>query len=82
MPEVDFGIQAKRKTNFPIKEAGMKEAIQSVQGVPASQSTGNTIGMDLGDRWSRYCVLDGNGLVVETINRGSGGLEGLEGLEG
>jgi transposase len=43
----------------------MKEAIQSVQGVSASQSTGNTIGMDLGDRWSRYCVLDGNGLVVE-----------------
>ena len=43
----------------------MKEAMQSVQGVSASQSTGNTIGMDLGDRWSRYCVLDGNGLVVE-----------------
>jgi hypothetical protein len=43
----------------------MKEALQLAQGVSAPQSTGNTIGMDLGDRWSRYCVLDGNGLLVE-----------------
>ena len=43
----------------------MKEAMQSASGVSAPQSTGNTIGVDLGDRWSRYCVLDGNGLVVE-----------------
>ena len=26
---------------------------------------GKTVGMDLGDRWSRYCVLDSGGEVVE-----------------
>jgi transposase len=30
-----------------------------------SQSMGSTIGLDLGDRWSRYCILDRNGAVVE-----------------
>ena len=43
----------------------MKEAMQSASGVSAPQSTGNTIGVDLGDRWSRYCVLDESGTVLE-----------------
>jgi len=29
------------------------------------QTMGRTIGLDLGDRWSRYCVLDQNGVIVE-----------------
>lgn len=29
------------------------------------QTIGRTIGLDLGDRWSRYCVLDQNGVIVE-----------------
>ena len=43
----------------------MKEAMQSASGVSAPQSTGNTIGVDRGDRWSRYCVLDESGTVLE-----------------
>jgi len=29
---------------------------------PTSEST---IGLDLGDRWSRYCVIDSRGVVVK-----------------
>ena len=27
--------------------------------------TGLTVGVDLGDRWSRYCVLDEHGQILE-----------------
>jgi transposase len=36
-----------------------KDAIEVVE------STGNTVGLDLGDRWSRYCVLDSNGTITK-----------------
>lgn len=36
------------------------------RGVVSTQNRrGNTAGLDLGDRWSRYCVLDSNGEVIE-----------------
>ena len=34
-------------------------------GAPAAQLAEKTIGMDLGDRWSRYCVLDRGGEIVQ-----------------
>ena len=43
----------------------MKKSRQAVQAALAPQSTPSTIGLDLGDRWSRYCVVDENGVVVE-----------------
>jgi hypothetical protein len=44
----------------------MKEKLQvTVGGTSAGQSTQATIGMDLGDRWSRYCVVGRNGEIVE-----------------
>ena len=47
------------------KATGMKEILQSERGQfePAGIST--TIGLDLGDRWSRYCVVDAGGAVTE-----------------
>jgi hypothetical protein len=27
--------------------------------------TGNTVGLDLGDRWTRFCVLDQRGTIVK-----------------
>ena len=47
------------KKNCLIKE-------EAVLGVFSTQNVrGNTVGLDLGDRWSRYCVLDSNGEVLE-----------------
>jgi len=43
----------------------------------APQSTKKTIGMDLGDRWSRYCVLDQDGTIIEE-DRVRTTAEGLE----
>jgi Transposase len=44
----------------------MKRSLQTVQSAAAPQPhAGNTIGIDLGDRWSRYCVLDASGGIVE-----------------
>jgi len=36
-----------------------------------------TIGLDLGDRWSRYCVVDGSGAVIEEdrVRTSTAGLE-------
>jgi transposase len=31
----------------------------------STQPAENTVGLDLGDRWSRYCVLDRNGKIVK-----------------
>ena len=47
----------------------MKEILPSGQVKAAPQSTDDTIGLDLGDRWSRYCVLDRNGAVVVEDDR-------------
>jgi hypothetical protein len=49
--------------NHPNKEEpGMKRNPRAFQQATANQShTCKTIGIDLGDRWSRYCVLDGTG---------------------
>jgi transposase len=43
----------------------MNEILQTAraQSEPAGIST--TIGLDLGDRWSRYCVVDRSGAVIE-----------------
>jgi len=41
----------------------MKKLIK--EEVVTAQPTGNTVGLDLGDRWSRYCLLDANGSIVK-----------------
>lgn len=44
----------------------MKHRLHAVQQAKAEQPfAGNTIGIDLGDRWSRYCVVDTSGAIVE-----------------
>jgi transposase len=42
----------------------MKQSRQAVATALVPQFTPDTIGLDLGDRWSRYCVVDENGVVV------------------
>jgi transposase len=41
-----------------------KNLVKKVE-LAAKQSTGNTVGLDLGDRWSRFCVLDESGTIVK-----------------
>ena len=53
------------------KLIGKNDAIQ------VGEVTGNTVGLDLGDRWSRYCVLDQNGTIVKE-DRVRTTLEGLK----
>src|ERR1700735_3946253 len=44
----------------------MKRSLQAVQSAAVPQPhAGNTIGIDLGDHWSRYCVLDTSGSIGE-----------------
>ena len=43
----------------------MKEILQSAQEQFGPAGISTTIGLDLGDRWSRYCVVDGSGAVIE-----------------
>jgi len=44
----------------------MKQRLHAVQQATTDQPcAGNTIGIDLGDRWSRYCVVDASGAIVE-----------------
>jgi transposase len=44
----------------------MKRSTRAFQQAVANQPhSGNTIGIDLGDRWSRYSVLDASGTIVE-----------------
>jgi transposase len=44
----------------------MKRSQQAVQPAAGPQPhAGNTIGIDLGDHWSRYCVLEASGAIVE-----------------
>jgi transposase len=53
-------------TTFLVKEkTGMKKNLSTADKFAAKQPTGNTIGLDLGDRWSRYCVLDQTGTIVK-----------------
>src|SRR6516225_5128470 len=49
-----------------IKERGsMKQRLASAPVSSATTYPRQVIGIDLGDRWSRYCVLDAAGTVVE-----------------
>ena len=41
---------------------GNRDVNQQVLAEPTREST---IGLDLGDRWSRYCVIDSRGVVVK-----------------
>lgn len=43
------------------KKHGLKKQSKKVPATPESR----TVGIDLGDQWSRYCVLDGEGEVIE-----------------
>ena len=44
----------------------MKENLQATTAATHGlQTRRTTIGMDLGDRWSRFCVLDQEGTIVE-----------------
>ena len=43
----------------------MKQTLASAPVCPSQTHSGEVIGIDLGDRWSRYCVLDQAGRVVE-----------------
>jgi transposase len=55
----------------------MRDNPQSVHSPCAPQSTEKTIGVDLGDRWSRYCVLDRDGTIIDE-DRVRTTAEGLE----
>jgi len=60
----------------------MKEHSMSSAGRPAAANRPEwTIGLDLGDRWSQYCVLDAGGEVVEEGRVATTG-KGLSGLGG
>ena len=43
----------------------MKKDLQRTEQNAPTQGASKTIGIDLGDRWSRYCVLDRDGEIVE-----------------
>jgi transposase len=47
------------------EEDGMQQTQTAALTHQAQSSDEITIGMDLGDRWSRYCVLDSSGGIVE-----------------
>ncbi len=54
----------------------MQQTIRTEVSVTASIS-GSVIGLDLGDKWSRYCVLDSAGVIVDE-NRVRSNQEALE----
>ena len=43
----------------------MRDNLQSAHTACAPEATKTTVGVDLGDRWSRYCVVNRNGAVIE-----------------
>lgn len=43
----------------------MRESATAARRALAEQTNESTIGIDLGDRWSRYCVVDGAGAIIE-----------------
>ena len=55
----------------------MKQILQSAQEQFAPAGISTTIGLDLADRWSRYCVVDGSGAVIEEdrVRTSTAGLE-------
>lgn len=56
----------------------MKDKLQvAPDGTAAAGATQTTIGIDLGDRWSRYCVLDQHGEIIQE-DRVRTTAEGLE----
>src|SRR5882724_9573523 len=55
----------------------MRDNLQSAHTACAPEATKTTVGVDLGDRWSRYCVLDRDGTIIEE-DRVRTSAEGLE----
>jgi len=43
----------------------MRDNLQSAHTACAPEATKTTVGVDLGDQWSRYCVLDRDGTIIE-----------------
>jgi transposase len=43
----------------------MKSKLNAEERIVGTSSGDSTIGMDLGDRWSRYCIVDGAGTIVK-----------------
>ena len=60
-----------------IKENGMNKDLQRTEQNAPTPGNQKTIGIDLGDRWSRYCILGGDGQIVEEdrIPTSTGALE-------
>jgi hypothetical protein len=48
-----------------IRRIGMKGTRDVNQQMMAEPTSESIIGLDLGDRWSRYCVIDSRGVVVK-----------------
>ena len=48
-----------------IKENGINKDLQRTEHNAPTPVNQKTIGIDLGDRWSRYCILGGDGQIVE-----------------
>src|ERR1700682_5200017 len=49
----------------PQRDTGMKKDLQRTEQNAPTEGANKTIGIDLGDRWSGYCVLDRDGEIVE-----------------
>jgi transposase len=43
----------------------MKSNLQAQQQMITASTTESTIGVDLGDRWSRYCIVDSTGTIAK-----------------
>jgi transposase len=43
-------------------QAGRKKTLTTIS---TQNARSTTVGLDLGDRWSRYCVLNGSGDIIE-----------------
>src|ERR1700728_4069240 len=63
-PAVVFGWGIPRE-----ERAAMQQRIQAEKsksgGMDGGLGTASVIGLDLGDKWSRYCVLDHRGVILE-----------------
>ena len=54
------------KTYLIKEEDGMKQSFEAAPATASDQPQAQTtIGIDLGDRWSHYCVVDSSGTVME-----------------
>ena len=54
-----------KKKNHLIGRIGMKGNRDVNQRMMAEPTSESTVGLDLGNRWSRYCVIDSRGVVVK-----------------